>query len=191
MREKIDPARLGFDFDGVIANTAEAFIRLACDRYGHCGVRIEDITDFTVENCLTMPATTVEAIFTDILLDSVGTGLRPMDGAVDVLGELCEQTPVTVITARPDPGPVRDWLAVHLPLSTCRRIRVVAMGAHDGKASHVRSCGLTHFIDDRAETCLDLHRQGICSIVFQQPWNVNRHDRPTVKGWQEIRKICL
>ena len=189
--ERIDPGRLGFDFDGVIANTAETFLRLACEKYGHCGLRLEQITDFTVENCLDMDAATVEAIFTDILLDSVGTGLQPMAGATEVLGELCETAEVTVITARPEPRPVRDWLARHLPPSTCGRIRLVAMGAHDAKAPHVQARGLTHFIDDRAETCVDLHRQGICSIVFQQPWNRNRHDRPVVRGWDEIRALCL
>ena len=43
---KIHPAEIGFDFDGVIADTVEAFIRIACEQYAHCGIRPEDITRF-------------------------------------------------------------------------------------------------------------------------------------------------
>ena len=51
---KIHPSKLGFDFDGVVADTAEAFIRLSCEEYGHCSFSLEDITDFQVECCLDM-----------------------------------------------------------------------------------------------------------------------------------------
>ena len=34
---------IGFDFDGVIADTAEAFIRLACSEYGYCGFSRDQI----------------------------------------------------------------------------------------------------------------------------------------------------
>ncbi len=188
---KIDPARLGFDFDGVIADTAEAFLRLACEKYNRCDFRLADITSFAVEECLDMDADTVRAIFMEILLDSVGTGLRPMPGAVEVLGELAEKAPVTVVTARPEPEPVLAWMRTVLPPSTLPRIRIVAMGAHDDKPRHVLGQGLTHFIDDRAETCLQLATAGVRPIVFSQPWNRNRHGLPTVASWQEIRKLCL
>ncbi len=188
---KIDPARLGFDFDGVIADTAEAFLRLACDKYNHCDIRLEDITSFAVEQCLDMDADIIRSIFLEVLLDSVGTGLRPMPDAVEVLGELAEVAPVTVVTARPEPEPVRAWMQTVLPSSTLPRIRIVAMGAHDDKPRHVLARGLTHFIDDRAETCLQLATAGIRPIVFSQPWNRNGHGLPTVKSWREIRQLCL
>ena len=77
---KIHPAELGFDFDGVIADTVEAFIRIACEQYNYCGIRPDDITDFSVEQCLDMEAGIAESIFLQILRDSVGTGLLPMPG---------------------------------------------------------------------------------------------------------------
>ena len=76
---------IGFDFDGVIADTAEAFIRLACTEYGHCSFTQEDITNFELENCLDIPREQVEKIFTDILTDSLAAQLRPMPGAVECL----------------------------------------------------------------------------------------------------------
>ena len=187
----IDPARLGFDFDGVVADTAEAFIRLACEEYGRCDIRLEDITSFEVEECLAMDPSAIQAIFMKILLDSVGTGLKPMPGAVEVLGELSEKAPVTLVTARPHPEPVSEWLATVLPPSTLPRIHIIAMGAHDDKPRHIRDRGLEWFIDDRAETCLQLPEHGITPIVFSQPWNKGKHQLPTVSSWEEIRSLCL
>jgi uncharacterized HAD superfamily protein len=187
----VHPARLGFDFDGVVADTAEAFIRLCCEEYDHCSIRLEDITEFEVERCLDMDPAIVEAVFTRILLNSVEVGLQPMAGAVEVLTELSEVAPVTVITARPYPQPVRDWLDAVLPVPVSRSISVVAMGAHDDKVRHIRRHALHAFVDDRAETCFQLDAAGITPIVFSQPWNRGRHPFSAVRTWQEIRKLCL
>lgn len=188
---KILPAEIGFDFDGVIADTVEAFIRIACEQYAHCGIRPEDITHFSVEQCLAMDAGIAESIFLQILKDSVGTGLLPMPGAVEVLSELSGQAMVTIITARPDADPVHHWLQAFFPAPAYRKIRVVAMGDHDDKARHIRMSGLSAFVDDRAETCLQLSQVGIHSIVFSQPWNRYRHSLPAVQNWKEIRALCF
>lgn len=187
----IDARLLGFDFDGVVADTAEAFIRLACEEYGYCGFTLEDITNFQVEECLDMPQERVEAIFTRILKDSIGIDLRPMPGVVEVLGQLCEKAPVTVITARPEKLPVTEWLNKVFPASTAECIHVVAMGNHDQKFDHINRLGLRYFIDDRAETCLRLHEQGIQPFVFHQPWNKGRHHLPQVRNWQDVRALCI
>lgn len=188
---RIHPAEIGFDFDGVVADTVEAFIRIACEQHGHCGIRPEDITHFSVERCLGMEADLVESIFLQILRDSVGTGLLPMPGAVEVLGEMSGQSAVTIVTARPEAEPVHHWLQTFFPGPVWSRIRVVAMGDHDDKARHIKELGLSAFIDDRAETCMQLQRAGIRAIVFSQPWNRNRHDLPSVHDWSEIRSLCL
>ncbi len=189
--QKIHPTQLGFDFDGVIADTAEAFIRLACEQYDYCGIRIEEITHFMVEKCLDMDMEITEAIFQQILDDSVGIGLRPMPGAVRVLEELSRDATVTIVTARPEAKSVNMWLDTLLPQNALKRINVVAMGDHDDKPRHVKELQLSHFIDDRAETCVQLNQAGINSIVFDQPWNKDRHTLPTVNSWQDIRALCL
>jgi len=187
----LNPARLGFDFDGVIADTAEAFLRLACEDYGLCGFRLEEITRFEVEHCLDMPAELAGEIFTKILRDSVGAGLKPMPGALEVIAELAEQGRVTVITARPLLEPVLDWFAQHLPPAVASSVRVLAMGDHDDKLRHILAQGLDCFIDDRAETCQQLHAAGIQPLVFRQPWNQHCRHLPAVSSWQEIRNLCL
>jgi 5'(3')-deoxyribonucleotidase len=189
--DTIDPALLGFDFDGVIADTAETFLRLACEKHGLCGISQEEITDFDVEQCIDIPEEAVTEIFRDILVDSVGSGLKPMSGAVEVLTELTENTTVTVVTARPLSAPVHDWLEHVLPEATLPKIRVMAMGAHDDKPRHILGYGLRYFIDDRAETCIQLSQNNIHPIVFSQPWNRNRHQFQAVHSWQEIRTLCL
>jgi len=189
--KKMHPAGIGFDFDGVIADTVEAFIRIACEQYGHCGICLEQITHFLVEECLPMDAGLAEAIFLKILRDSVGTGLLPMPGAVEVLGELSRHGRVSIVTARPDAQPVHVWLQTVFPEPVWQRIQVTAVGDHDDKARHIKALGLSAFIDDRAETCMQLHHAGIKAIVFSQPWNQNRHALPTVRTWAEIRNLCL
>ena len=188
---KIHPARLGFDFDGVVADTAEAFIRLSCEEYGYCSFTPEDITNFDVEQCLDIDLNIVEAVFTRILLNSVETGLKPMPGAVEVLDELTRHAVITVVTARSDPEPVYDWLVSVLPAEVWQRINIVAMGDHNDKVRYIIDHGLECFIDDRAETCRQLDLAGINPIVFSQPWNRGRHLFNSVDNWQQIRALCF
>lgn len=188
---KIHPTILGFDFDGVIADTAEAFIRLCCEEYGHCSIRLEDITDFEVDRCLGIEPEVVQEVFMRILLNSIEAGLQPMPGAVEVLRELTSHGRITLVTARPEPEPVVQWLDWALPTRVAANINVVAMGAHDDKPRYIKEHGLQYFIDDRAETCRQLQEAGINPIVFAQPWNHGRHSFDTVRCWQEIRSLCF
>lgn len=190
LEKKIHPAHIGFDFDGVIADIAEAFIRLSFEQYGYT-FTLEEITHFNVEHCLDIDPKAVEEIFTRILVDSVATGLQPMPGAVEVLEELTGYTDVTIITARSEADPVLEWLEMIMPKAACQKIKVVAMGLHDDKPRYVREHGLRFFVDDRVETCHQLDREGIHPIVFAQPWNMGRHSYRIVNSWQEIRDLSL
>ena len=185
---KIAPEQIGFDFDGVIADIGEAFIRLACTKYGHCDLTLEQISSFQVEECLNMDRSTIEKIFEDILQDSIGTGLKPIDGAVDSLKQLSRRAPVTIITARPEIGPVSDWLNLYCG-SEADRITLVSSGHHDDKERYIRDHDILYFIDDRLTTCLMLAESGLKPLVFSQPWNRRGHDLPSVSNWQEILEL--
>lgn len=180
---------IGFDLDGVIADTGAAFVRLACEEFGYCSFRLEDITSFQVESCLGIPADKVEEIFQAILVDSLGTGLQPMPGAVEVITKMATQAPVTIITARPLKEPVSDWLNHFFSTETCANIQLIAMGDHDDKTRYIREHKLECFIDDRLETCLQLAKTEIIPIVFAQPWNQRKHSLHSVNTWQDIQKI--
>ena len=185
---KIAPGQIGFDFDGVIADIGEAFIRLACTRYGHCDLTLEQISSFQVEQCLNMPRTTIEQIFEEILLDSIGTGLKPIVGAVESLQHLSRHGPVKIITARPDLGPVSDWLS-HYCGAEAARIKLITSGHHDDKERFIKELDILYFIDDRLTTCLMLAESGLKPLVFSQPWNRAGHDLPSVSSWEEILKL--
>jgi 5'(3')-deoxyribonucleotidase len=184
-------SEIGFDFDGVIADTAETFLRIACESYNYCSFAREDITNFELENCIDIPLNLVEKIFTDILMDSIKTGLQPMPGAIRVLEELSQTEPVTVVTARPISEPVLDWLELHGGHGLGTRVKVIATGDHNDKVRYLHEHGIRYFIDDRAATCEDLAREAITPIVFTQPWNENRHNFQTVSNWDDIRKMLL
>ncbi len=185
---KIAPELIGFDFDGVIADIGEAFIRLACTRYGHCGLELEQINSFQVEQCLDMDRATIEQIFDDILQDSIGTELKPIKGAVEALQQLSRQAQVTIITARPQIGPVSDWLKLHCG-DEAEAITLVSSGNHDDKERFIRQHNLVYFIDDRLTTCRMLADSGLKPLLFTQPWNRHGHDLPSVNNWREIVEL--
>jgi uncharacterized protein len=180
---------VGFDFDGVIADTATAFIRLACTEYGYCSFTSEDITNFDLEGCLDIPRILVEKIFTDILTDSLATQLLPMPGAVECLEHFSSTSTVTIITARPLDNPVFDWLDHFFTKKAKENIKVVATGDHNDKVRHIHQHNLKYFIDDRAETCNQLIHENITPYVFTQPWNRGRHSLQSVASWEEIRAL--
>lgn len=182
---------IGFDFDGVIADTAEAFIRLACSRHNYCSFTQEDITNFELEDCLDIPRDLVEKIFTEILHDSIGTGVQPIAGAVCSLEKFTEISSVTIITARSLHKPVIDWLDRFFTRAARAKIRVVATGDHSDKTRHIHSHKLKYFIDDRAETCRQLAQDNIIPFVFTQPWNRNRHNLQAVANWAEIEALVI
>lgn len=186
---KIPSGEIGFDLDGVIADTAEAFIRLACEEHAFCSFTLKDITTFQVEECLDIPLPVVDRIFGDILIDSLATGLQPMPGAVEVISEMTEAAPVTIITARSLQQPVQDWLEHFFPSTACANIHLVAMGRHDDKARYIHEHGLRYFVDDRAETCLQLAATSITPFVFSQPWNQGKHELRSVANWNEIHAL--
>jgi hypothetical protein len=177
---------IGFDFDGVIADTAETFIRLACSDYGYCSFTAEDITNFELESCLDIPFTLVEKIFTDILTDSLGTGLLPIPGALESIEQFSLTSTVNIITARPLQNPVLDWLDHYLSKNARKNIRVVATGDHNDKVRYIHQHKLKYFIDDRVETCHQLADENITPYVFTQPWNRDRHTLQMVADWDEI-----
>jgi uncharacterized protein len=188
-RVNIPVEEIGFDFDGVIADTAEAFIRLACTEYGYCSFTLEDITNFELQNCLPIPHSLVEKIFTDILKDSLAARLQPMTGAVECLEQFTRTSMVTIITARPLYTPVLDWLDCFFTKNAKENIRVIATGDHNDKVRHIHQHSLKYFVDDRAETCKQLAIEDITPYVFTQPWNRNRHNLQMVASWEEIRAL--
>ncbi len=186
----IHPGLIGFDIDCVVADTMEAFIRLAMDDFG-LKVLPEEITSFQVEDCLAVAPSIIDEIFARLLSAPVENGLKPMPHAVSVLTEMSACAPLTFITARPEREPVDRWLESNFPKEVYRNSRLVATGKHDGKAQFVRELGLQYFVDDRVETCIELAQAGIFPIVFAHPWNRGRHSFASIDSWLDMKQRII
>jgi uncharacterized HAD superfamily protein len=181
---------LAFDIDCVVADTMEAFIRIAHEEHG-IHVKPEEITRFNVEECLEMDDTIVDDIFQKLMVDPIGHQMRLLDDAQTVLQKIQHKAPLAFITARPDKAPIAAWLEKELGKQATADMRIIAMGDHDGKKEHIQNLGISHFIDDRFETCEHLDKEEITAIVYDQPWNRGRHDLPVVRNWQDIHDCCF
>jgi len=189
--QKIHPGVIGFDIDGVVADTAGAFLRIARDKYNINSLSLEDITRFEVEDCLDIERQIVDEIFVSLLDEPLGAGLQPMEDAMDVLHKFAAQASLTFVTARPDKEPIAQWLQHFLKPGVYDDMRLIAMGEHDNKAGYIKNLGLQYFVDDRLQTCLMLADAGITPLVFNQPWNRHDHDLQTVDNWQAIHALCF
>ncbi len=188
--EQLPLTALGFDIDCVVADTMEAFIRMASEEHD-IDIKPAEITHFNVEQCLTMDDAIVEDIFHKLMVDPIGHKLQLLPGAKVVLQKIQKRSPLTFITARPFKEPIADWLVQELGTETTADMNIIAMGDHDGKSEHIQNLGITHFIDDRFETCETLYQNGITAMVFDQPWNNGRHNLPVVRSWQDIHNCCF
>ncbi len=188
---KISPNLIGFDIDGVISDTSEAFLRILNQKYGIGNINDTDITDFDITKCLNIAPETVNDVFDVLLKHPIEADLKPMPDAVTVLTELGRLAPLTFITARPERKPIAAWLQHIFPAETFNQIDLIAMGDHDGKADYIKKSGLQYFVDDRYQTCVDLVQHDITPIVFNQPWNIGRHNLRSISSWQQIRELCV
>jgi 5'(3')-deoxyribonucleotidase len=189
-KNRLPLTSLGFDIDCVVADTMEAFIRIAREEYT-IDIKPEQITHFNVEQCLNMDDAIVQNIFHKLMVDPIGYKLKLLPDARPVLQKIQTQAPLTFITARPLRDPIVDWLEHELGSQITADMHIIAMGDHDSKTEHILDLGLTHFIDDRFETCETLAQEGIIAMVFDQPWNSGRHSLPVVRSWQDIHACCF
>ncbi|MFZ5765921.1 MAG: 5' nucleotidase, NT5C type [Thermodesulfobacteriota bacterium] len=181
---------IGFDIDCVVADTMEAFIRLAAEEH-KISIAPEEITAFQVEDCLAVDKAIIDTIFNRLLCDPISCGLKPMTGAVAVLSRLAARAPLTFVTARPTAEPIIRWLQTVLPTDVSANMRLIAMGDHDTKADCVRALGIQYFVDDRVETCLQMACSGLTPVVFDQPWNVGRHNLTSVHCWDSLGNLLI
>jgi len=187
---RIDPSALAFDVDGVVADTMSLFIEIARDRYGIEGIRYEDITTYSLEECLPIDPDITRSIV-DLLIDGTHSSpLQPLPGSVAVLSKMARtHGPLVFVTARPRLEPIEAWLHAALPLAP-HDMQIVATGGFESKIEVLRGLGRGWFVEDRLETCILMAREGIRPVVFRQPWNRRPHCFPEVSSWEEL-EACL
>lgn len=189
----IDPAKLAFDIDGVVADTMQVFLRLARDRYGIDGLSMEDLRCYDLHECLDLDRNLIDELVCLTLDDRHTLTVPPMAGAPEVLTELAGHGPLRFVTARIWPESITQWLEQTLPEVPRERIRVIATGAPEAKLKILKDLDVRFFVEDRLETCRFLSGQGIQPLLFDQPWNREpiTEGFPRICSWEELREWVL
>lgn len=193
MREKIEVNSLAFDIDGVVADTMAIFIELARKKYGLTELSKEQMTCYDLHRCLDLEREVIDDLICLTLSDEYTLQTPPVPGAPEVLTTISEQTPLRFITARIWPESIIQWLEQILPDVSPGRIQVIATGAPEAKATVLREMGITAFVDDRLETCIQLAQEGFRPIVFDQPWNRDASQLPLTRvcNWSQLQQWLL
>jgi hypothetical protein len=183
---RVEPKGIAFDVDGVIADTMRLFLDIARDEFGVTHVRYEDITRYNLEECIDLSAGVIDRVIVRLLEGGYRAPLNPIPGAPAVLNRLTEHCgSVLLVTARPSVGPIAEFMRGILPCAAeCADI--VATGSYDAKAEVLLARGVTHFVEDRLETCFALEAAGIAPVLFVQPWNREPHPFIEVSSWDQI-----
>jgi len=182
--DQIDPAVLAFDIDGVVADTMQLFLKIAREEHGIHHIVYTDITCYMLEECLDIDGGTLMAILEKIVDGSRDDALDPIPGSLNVLRRM-NGVPIHFVTARSNRRPIEKWLTERCGLPASRLI-IDAVGSFEAKTDVLIESGRQFFVEDRLETCFQLHEAGITPILFQQPWNRAPHPFVEVASWQGL-----
>lgn len=189
--QKIDPSRLAFDIDGVVADIMSTFLHLARDRYGVHHLAYEDIVDFDLASCLQLDQRIIWEILDLLLNHPDQLEIAPLPEAVPTLTRLAQEQPVLFVTARDKAEPIAAWLARQLPEVPRQALKVIATGDPDAKLTYLQEHHIHYFVEDRLETCFQLAHFGIQPLVFDQPWNRRPHPFPVVYSWRDLAELIF
>ncbi|HOS96976.1 MAG TPA: haloacid dehalogenase [Deltaproteobacteria bacterium] len=184
----IPPAKLAFDFDGVIADTFRLFVRMAREQY-HYDFAYDDITEYEFLKSVHMDRAHASEIIEVLTNEPHAIDLFPNEGARDTLARLISHAPLLVVTARPFPEPVALWFDRHIPEIGRHCLRIEATGVNTAKLDILKGLKVEYFVEDRLDTCHLLQEAGITPIVFTQPWNRRPHPFITVSTWEEMNAL--
>lgn len=184
----IDPQRVAFDIDGVIADTMQLFIDIAREIHGIDHLRHNSITCYDLETCLGMRPQVIADIVQRITDGNYPCRLTTIPGAVQVLNRLRRLGPILLVTARPRSGPIKRWVDQVFNTEP-GDIDIVATGSFEAKPAVLKRRGIAFFIDDRLDTCYLLQQQKITPVVFVQPWNRQEHPFLEVDGWKQLEML--
>jgi uncharacterized HAD superfamily protein len=185
----IDPTSVAFDIDGVVADTMTLFLDIARQEYNLNSIQYNDITSYKLEDCLDIDPQVIDAIVLRILDGNYSATLHPIAGAPEGLTKIERHCrPIIFITARPYPGPIRDWINQTLQLDPTA-FEVIATGSHEAKAGILQQRKISYFVEDRLETCLLLQDTGVQPVLFRQPWNREQHPFVEVGSWDELQAL--
>jgi len=184
----IPAADIAFDIDGVVADTFRSFVSLAETEYG-LTIHYEDITEYEFWKILDIDEEKALAIIRKLIEQPVEVGIKPVQGAAEVLAKLLESAPLKFVTARPEADSILRWMTEVMGFPDDNGIVLEATGDHERKASFLIRRNVKYFVEDRLETCYLLENASIVPILFDQPWNRKPSAFKRVKNWDEIAAL--
>jgi len=192
----IDPESIAFDIDGVFADIMSLFIDIARVEY-NLFVSYHQVTCYSIEDCLDIDNRIIDSIISKILSGDYDSNLKAIDGATDVLNRVrTENSPLLFVTARTCPKTISKWIQTRLVSDSMvsdsmvsDSIEVVATGTFEAKTQVLLNKNITHFVEDRLETCFALYDAGITPVLFKQPWNRKKHPFIEVCSWNELESL--
>ncbi len=183
------PGSIAFDIDGVIADTMSLFLDIAREEFAVEDIRYEDLTCYNLADCVDLEPAVIDGVIARILDGGYRATLRPIPGAAGVLERLARASGrLLLVTARPYLGPIGDFLRRLLPPGV-DGMEIVTTGSFDAKTGVLQARRVTHFVEDRLETCWNLSAAGITPVLFVQPWNRSPHPFIEVSSWEEIEAL--
>ncbi|MGD8834481.1 MAG: haloacid dehalogenase [Desulfobacteraceae bacterium] len=184
----IDPRRLAFDVDGVLANTMQLFLDILKDVYGINHIAYEHITQYQLEDCLDVDPEIISGATHRIIEGDYPCQLIAYDGVERVLKRLHAFGPIRLVTARPHLGPIRQWIDQILPPEQYR-VDITPTGAFDAKPEVLKAKNIHWFVEDRLDTCHLLETHNITPLVYTQPWNRQPHPFMEVGNWSQLESL--
>lgn len=190
---QIDPWLLGFDIDGVVADTMAVFVRIAHDKYGLTHLSKLDMLCYNLYECLGLEKQVIDDLISLTLDEEHTMQIPPVPGAPEVLSELARVAPLRFITARIRPESITQWLFTILPGVPREKITVIASGSAETKLDILNGLEIRYFVEDRIETCRHLKEAGIEPLLFDQPWNRNEAADGfiRVQNWTQLKEWVL
>jgi hypothetical protein len=190
---QIDPWSLGFDIDGVVADTMAVFVRIAHDRYGLTHLSKLDMLCYNLYECLGLEKQIIDDLIRLTLDEEHTMQIPPVPGAPEVLTELARAAPLRFVTARIQPESITQWLFTILPGVPREKIAVIASGSAETKLDILNELEIRYFVEDRIETCRRLKEAGIEPLLFDQPWNRNEAADGfiRVQNWTQLKEWVL
>jgi uncharacterized protein len=186
----INPKSIAFDIDGVFADIMPLFLDIAKKDYNITDIKIEDITEYILEDCLNIDTGIVENIINKILNGDYDFEVKPIGSSAEVLTKIGKKSGELVfVTARPNVGHMREWIFNQLYELSSNKIEIIATGTFSAKTEVLISKNKKYFVEDRLETCFDIHKAGITPVLYKQPWNRKPHPFIEVATWDELESL--
>jgi len=194
LRTSANIIKIGVDVDGIVANLNDEFLRLANEMFYYKNtypdypkklkkeLRASDITRFDYTECTPLNNGDMKRIFEVVEKEKKLLTLKPLPDAKRVINYLTNFYDLPFATSRANyyanaKEQTFEWFDKHKIIYSKSNFFF-----SNKKIELSRKLGISRFIEDRAETALELAKNNIDVLLFDYPWN----NDPKQKLIQEV-----